>query len=38
MRQMSPRDIMYNIVTIGNTVVWYVGKLLKGNPKSSHHK
>lgn len=32
------RDVMYNIMTIVNTVVWYIGNLLRVNSTSAHQK
>ena len=29
---------MYNMMTIVKPAVWYIWKLLRINPKSSHHK
>lgn len=28
-RYVSTQDIMYNMMTVGNTAVWYTGKLLR---------
>ena len=36
-RQISTRDIMYSTINIVNTVLDYTGKLLRINPKRSHH-
>ena len=37
-RWVSIRDVMYNVMTVTNTAIWYTGKLERVNPKSSHHK
>ena len=36
--EISSRDVMYDKIYIINTDVWYMWKLLKVNPKNSHHK
>lgn len=36
--KISTGHIMYNTVTKISTALWYIGKLLRVNPKSSHHK
>ena len=37
-RHISTGDVMYNMPTLVNTAVWHILKLLRVDPKSSHHK
>ena len=37
-RYIGIRDIAYDVMTIVNTAVWYISKLLRVDPKCSHHK
>ena len=37
-RQISARDVMYNIINIINCFMLCMKVVKRGNPKSSHHK
>ena len=37
-KSVSTGDVMYNMINIMNTAACYTLKLLRVNPKSSHHK
>lgn len=38
LRQISIRNVTLNVVTMVTTAVWSMGRLVRVNPKSSHHK